>query len=115
LRAKLHDRASELRQRATASEDRLWDAICDRKLMGRKFRRQAPISGFIVDFYCAQERLVIEVDGPIHASQRGADAMRQQALEDMGLRVLRFENAEVDTKLLTVLAQIRQAFSSPSK
>lgn len=111
LRGKLRARAIEFRERATPSEDRLWTAIRDRKLMGRKFRRQVPIAGFIVDFYCAGERLVIEVDGPIHESQREADALRQQALEDMGLHVLRFENHEVDTQLLKVLASIRQFFT----
>jgi very-short-patch-repair endonuclease len=111
LRAKLHDRASELRQRATPSEERLWAALSGRKQMGRKFRRQVPIGGFIVDFYCSEERLVIEVDGLIHTSQREADSLRQQALEEMGLRVLRYENAQVDNDLLTVLAHIREVFN----
>ena len=83
--------------------------------MGRKFRRQAPIGGFIVDFYCSQERLVIEVDGSIHETQREADALRQQALEDMGLHVLRFENREVDTQLFNVLKRISQTIAKSSQ
>ena len=63
--------------------------------MGYKFRRQHTIDRFIVDFYCTEARLVIEVDGIIHDDQQEADQLRTEIIESLGLRVLRFTNGEV--------------------
>jgi very-short-patch-repair endonuclease len=60
-----------------------------------KFRRQHPVNRFIVDFYCPDADLVIEVDGAVHDSTREQDRARQEVLESLGLRVLRFTNDEV--------------------
>ncbi len=73
-----------------------------------KFRRQHSIDRFIVDFYCAELQLVIEIDGPIHELPN-ADAERQRFLESMGLRVLRFSNDEVLNAIDHVLRRIEEA------
>jgi very-short-patch-repair endonuclease len=80
--------------------------------LGLKFRRQHRIGPFVVDFYCVESRLVIEVDGPIHESQAHADAERQEYLEALGLQVLRFSNDEVLTNANNVFAAIKRATSS---
>ena len=64
-------------------------------MQGLKFRRQHAIDRYIVDFYCPEARLVIEVDGPIHRYTQDEDAQRQIKLEEHGLRVLRFTNDQV--------------------
>jgi very-short-patch-repair endonuclease len=70
--------AREFRKGPTLGEKILWDALRGRKFDGIKFRRQQPIGYFVVDFYNSTHRLVIEVDGPIHQSQKDADAARQK-------------------------------------
>ena len=65
----------------------MWNSLRRKRLDGRKFRRQQPIGPFVVDFFCPAERLIVEVDGPIHDSQREADRVRQQLLETLGLHV----------------------------
>jgi very-short-patch-repair endonuclease len=102
--------ARKLRRDPTPSEDRLWHAIRKEQLDGRKFRRQMPIGPFVVDFYCAFERLIVEVDGPIHESQRAADQQRQAMLESLGLRFVRVTAAQVENHLSDVLQAIRTAF-----
>ena len=78
FKRRMHGVARVLRRHETAAEALLWQAIRNRKLNGRKFRRQVPIGAFVVDFYCASERLVIELDGPIHEDQQEADQLRQR-------------------------------------
>jgi very-short-patch-repair endonuclease len=70
LRYKMVEIARQFRKQPTPSEAILWQALRNRKLEGRKFRRQQPIGCFIVDFFCASERLIVEVDGLIHESQQ---------------------------------------------
>ena len=106
--------ARDLRQRQTPSERLLWNALRDRGQMGRKFRRQARIGHFVVDFYCAAERLVVEVDGGMHRQRRTADRGRQRMLEEMGLRVLRVTAEACEQNLHDVLEEIRSAFRSDS-
>jgi len=77
------------------------------------FRRQHPVEAFFVDFYCASARLVIEVDGPVHETRADDDRQRQEYLESLGLRVLRFSNADVFTRLDAVVDEIRQVCSNP--
>ena len=101
-------RAKELRQNMTPAEKTLWQNLRANRLDGWHFRRQQIIDGFIVDFYCHRAELVIEVDGPIHATQREADAKRETALRERGLAILRFTNHEVMNNLRTVLNTIRQ-------
>jgi very-short-patch-repair endonuclease len=110
LKAKMHDLAVELRKEHTASEDILWQALRRKQLMGRNFRRQNPIGAFVVDFYCPEESLAVEVDGAIHETQREADALRQEIIESLGIRFIRFTAEEVEMNLPNVLNKIRSSF-----
>lgn len=80
-----------------------------KQLLGYKFRRQHAIERFIVDFYCHDAGLVIEVDGPIHQYTAEEDAIRQELLESQGLRVLRFSNEQVLSDTKHVVRTIEQA------
>jgi very-short-patch-repair endonuclease len=106
--------ARQLRRESTPSEETLWQALRKRQLSGRKFRRQQPIGPFVVDFFCAEERLVVEVDGPIHQTQVDADNARQRLLEATGLRILRVTVSEVERDLEQVLRAISATFSAPA-
>ena len=110
-RAKLQ-RSKELRRHMTPAERRLWQRLRTNRLDGFHFRRQQIIAGFIVDFYCHQANLIIEVDGPIHDDQRAADEEREAILCSGELRVLRFTNAEILQDLPSVLDSIREALET---
>jgi very-short-patch-repair endonuclease len=102
----------------TTSERLLWNALRDRRLRGLKFRRQARIGHSIVDLYCAEHSLVIEVDGGIHQLQRTEDAERQAVLEGMGFRLLRVNAQDVENDLDLVIGLIGSTClegPSPSK
>src|SRR6266487_5841857 len=87
----------DLRNSSTAAEAVLWKSLQRRQLCGKKFRRQASIGRYIVDFYCPESRLVIELDGESHFSMTIDDyeAERTRYLEAQGLKVLRFENKDL--------------------
>jgi very-short-patch-repair endonuclease len=78
---------------------------------GLKFRRQQPLSQYIVDFVCAENKLIIEVDGSSHAEQADYDAARTAYLAARGFRVIRFTNAQILNELDAVLTAICQAAS----
>jgi len=101
--------ARDLRARETPVEDILWEELRGRRLDGMKFRRQHPIGAFVVDFCCAECRLVIELDGEIHAKQRQQDTEREAVLALAGYRVIRFPNQSVRNALPMVLEAIRLA------
>ena len=94
---RLTARARELRREETLAEKELWRMLRGRAFRGLKFRRQAPLLGYIADFYCPQLRLVIELDGGIHdtVEQRLRDENRDADLEAHGYTVLHIRNAEV--------------------
>jgi very-short-patch-repair endonuclease len=100
----------EMRRAPTPAEDALWQKLCNRQLADMKFRRQHPIDRHIVDFYCADAQLVIEVDRSAHDGPN-YDAERQDVLETLGLRVLRFRNADVLDHLEDVLSAINAAIT----
>ena len=93
---KLRDRARYLRKNSTPGEVRLWQGI-RRKALGVQFHRQVPIDNYIVDFFCHELGLVIEIDGFSHHSpeQYQYDLNRQSRLIDLGLKVVRFSEKEV--------------------
>ena len=99
-----------LRRALTPAEAALWSLLGKSRLQGRKFRRQHSIGPYVVDFYCAQERLVIELDGAAHDSARRVDHDRNRTrfLEELGLRIVRIENREVFDNPDGVLAYIAQ-------
>ena len=73
----------------------LWGLVRGRKLLGLKFRRQAPIGRFVVDFLCHEQALVVEADGPIHVDRGEYDGEREAWLARQGFTVVRFSNAEI--------------------
>ncbi len=88
-------RARDLRKNPTEAERILWQHVRRRQLGGFRFRRQHAIGPYIVDFYCFEERVAIEVDGGQHSRQAAYDAERTSFLESEGVRVLRFWNNQV--------------------
>ena len=100
------ERARNLRRRSTDAERILWHELRGRRFDGLRFRRQQPIGPYIVDFYCSEARLVIELDGETHRGRELADRERQSRLELEGLRVLRAGNEEVYDNLEGVLEAI---------
>jgi very-short-patch-repair endonuclease len=92
----------------TPAERVLWEALRDRRLGGLKFRCQHPIGPFVLDFYCPERRLVVEVDGGIHnePDQAAYDAARTEHLRAFGLAVVRVRNDEVYDDLPAALARI---------
>ncbi len=102
--------AREFRTTPTLSEKRLWEALRDRRLGGEKFRRQQQIGPFIVDFFCPAQRLIVEVDGAVHDTQREHDAERQRLLEASGYRIVRVSARDVETDMPSVLSLIATCF-----
>jgi len=100
----------ELRKNQTGAESRLWSVLRNRKLEGRKFRRQYTIGTYTVDFYCFEEKLVVELDGGSHDNVGSIiyDEKRNSYMESKGLRIIRFTNKEVYYHLEEVLNGIRQ-------
>jgi len=112
LWARLKPLARQMRREPTEAEALLWQHLRNHRLLGFKFRRQHSIERFIVDSYCAEARLVVEVEGPIHQYQQEEDRIRQAFLESQGLRVLRFPNQDVLRNPEQVIRQISAALTS---
>jgi very-short-patch-repair endonuclease len=98
-----------LRVRATQAEIRLWSRLRRKEIDGFRFRRQQPIGAYIVDFFCPEARLIIEVDGGQHGEDNERDAARTEWLERSGYRVMRFWNNDVLARTDDVLATILDA------
>ena len=105
--------ARQLRRRLTPTEQALWSALRGDRLHGFKFRRQHPFGPYVLDFFCVQSQLVIELDGSVHnhPDQIDYDRDRTAYLESQGLRVLRFRNQDIADKLDEVLTKILEATS----
>ena len=101
----------ELRSYGTAAEAVLWKSLRRRQLLGKKFRRQYSIGRYIVDFYCPENRLVVELDGDAHFSTtiEGYESERTQFLNGLGLTIVRFENRDLLENLDGVLEAIKNA------
>lgn len=103
----LVERAKEMRRNPTPAEFKLWYFL---RFLHPRFLRQRPIDSFIVDFYCPELDLVIEVDGDPHFTEEGKarDAERSQILNSLGLKVIRFSNSEVLNNFKTIQQQISE-------
>ena len=106
LWGKLKPLARQMRKEPTASERVLWERLRNRRLGGFKFRRQHSVERFIVDFYCAEAGLVVEIDGPVHQYSEEEDRIRQSFIEGQGLRVVRFSDEEVMRNINSVLKRV---------
>ena len=105
---KLKELARKLRKNSTLSEVLLWEQIKNRKLMGCRFLRQKPIDNYIVDFFCPELMLAIEVDGITHDNKADFDKDRQDRLESLGVKFLRFLDIDIKTNLQGVLSMIQR-------
>ena len=92
----------------------MWKVLRSRQLEGHKFRRQAPIGPYIVDFFCYEKKLIIELDGGHHAEQVDDDDERTRFLEADGFRVMRFWNNQVMAETKAVVESILDALNVPS-
>jgi very-short-patch-repair endonuclease len=102
--------AYDLRNSMTDAEKALWERLRKRQLAGFRFRRQHPVNEFIVDFFCYEKNLVIELDGGVHDDnyQMERDNERSIILNRLGLKVLRFRNEEIFNDIDSVLNSITQ-------
>ncbi len=111
------ERARSLRAQSTPAEQVFWELVRDRRFLGLKFRRQHQVGDYVVDFYCDQSKLVVELDGPVHesAERLQADRKRGAYLASLGLKVLRLPNARLLESPDEVLAELATAaFPSPA-
>jgi very-short-patch-repair endonuclease len=106
-RKDLKQRVRTLRKNQTPAEKELWQHIRKRKLIV-EFHRQVPLVDYIVDFYCHEIGLAIELDGSIHDTQFLEDAKRQERIAKYGVRFLRFSNDEIITNMEMVLLKIKR-------
>jgi very-short-patch-repair endonuclease len=106
-----------LRRNQTDAERLLWFRLRDRRLDGWKFKRQVQIDRFVVDFLCADAKLIVDLDGGHHSQNSERDADRTRVLEAMGYLVLRFWNHDVirntDGVLEEILSTVNQHRSEP--
>ena len=106
----------ELRKNSTGSEKIFWETVRNRKFENKKFYRQYPIffdyhdkqRFFIADFYCHEERLIVELDGKMHDFQKDYDELRTYIINTVGIKVIRFKNEEIENKLDMVLDELRK-------
>ena len=113
----LIEKAKLLRKNATYSEKLLWRYLRGKQILGFRFDRQKPIDKYIVDFYCDELNLVIEIDGITHNNKKEEDIRRQNELENLGLIILRFNAFEVINNLKGVLELIHdwiKKYNQPS-
>ncbi len=105
----------QLRNHPTKAEQELWQYLRNKKLSGRRFRRQYSVANYILDFYCCEEKLAVELDGRLHYDNEGLmiDKERDAFLNAQGIRVLRFENRRVFEEIVEVLKEIRMCFNTP--
>jgi very-short-patch-repair endonuclease len=91
----LKEKARKLRNNSTLTEIMLWQQLKGRQIRGYDFHRQKPLGKYIVDFFCNELNLAIEVDGESHFGKQDYDALRQNELEKLGVLILRFSDMEV--------------------
>jgi len=105
-------KARKLREEMTDAERLLWWNLRDRRLQGYKFRRQFPVAGFVADFACLEQRLIVEVDGSQHLDEAAYDLRRTDKLSELGYQIVRFWNDDVLLKTDGVLESILNALST---
>src|SRR5438093_9883084 len=102
----LKERARELRKKMTLAEILLWKQLKGKQLCGYDFDRQRPVGRRIVDFYCKELKLAVDVDGSVHDFTRKEDDRRQREIEALGITLLRFWNHAVKNDIRSVLNKI---------
>jgi very-short-patch-repair endonuclease len=109
---KLKERRIELRKNQTPQEVVLW-ARLRLKNLGFKFKRQHSVGPYILDFYCPEKKLAIEIDGSQHIENKEYDNERCLYLSDLGIRTLRFWNNEINTDIVAVIDKIINELNNP--
>jgi very-short-patch-repair endonuclease len=108
--------ARMLRTEQTAAEKAVWELIRNRKFRGFKFRRQYVVEGFVLDFYCHELRLGIEVDGSIHLKQKDYDELRQEIIESEGIGLIRITNKDImRSSKNEILEKIRKTINKSAR
>lgn len=111
-KAQLLPRRRKLRRSLTPAEATLWLSLKNSKLAGRKFRRQHSVGNYILDFYCVEEHVAVELDGEVHRNEAAEeyDYRRKRYLNEIGIKVIRFENFLVFDDIDLVLIRIESFF-----
>ncbi len=104
--------ARDFRKSSTKSEETLWQVLRNRQWNNLKFRRQHPIGPFVVDFFCAELNLIVEIDGLIHKQQEKRDAERQSLIESCGYQFFRISAKQVEDNLSGVLLYLKKIIDS---
>ncbi len=104
--------ARELRQNMTEAEKLLWERLKKKQLDGHRFRRQHPVYRYVLDFYCHEKNLAIELDGGVHRKSEEYDEFRDETLKSTGIETLRFSNDDVFNNIDQVLTEIKERLSS---
>ncbi len=108
--------ARNLRKNSTKAERIIWQVVRNRRIKNKKFRRQYPIEfeyygqkrHFIADFYCHECKLIIEIDGGIHETQKDYDKLRTQIINKLGIKVVRFKNKDLENSLDKVIEKLKK-------
>jgi len=106
--------ARTLRKDSTKAEKLAWELLRDRKFKDYKFRRQHVIEGFVLDFYCHELKLGVEIDGKIHLKRKDYDRLRQEIIESEGINIIRITNKELLNKKRSILEKIEKTLSYAS-
>jgi very-short-patch-repair endonuclease len=109
----------KLRRKGTPAEIILWRNVRNREFLNTKFLRQHPIPFkidgmkrfFVADFYCYASKLVIEIDGGIHETQQEYDALRTFVIQQLGIKVIRFSNEDIEHHLDNVMSELKKALT----
>ena len=111
----------DLRINATLTENKFWERVRNRKFLGKKFYRQYPIffdtlgkeTFYVADFYCHEEKLVIELDGKIHKYQKDNNKLRTELINEKGIRVVRFKNEAIEKDIDKVFNKLKKKLTQP--
>jgi very-short-patch-repair endonuclease len=104
--------ARQLRKDETKAEKLVWETIRNRKFRGFKFRRQHVVQGFVLDFYCQEVKLGIEIDGAVHYKRKDYDRLRQDIIESKGINVIRIKNRDILNDKSSILKKMRKSIAN---
>jgi very-short-patch-repair endonuclease len=110
----LVERTRELRQKQTSAEQMLWEMVRDRRLLNFKFRRQHQFGDYVLDIFCHEAKLAVELDGAVHAQRREKDHKRDAYLKSQGIQVIRISNETLLNHTASALEQIVALLPSPA-
>jgi len=102
------EKRRQLRSDMPPAEKKLWQHLRNKQLLGFRFRRQVSVGKYVVDFYCAEAKLVIEIDGDSHSGNEAYDSARQHFIESFGVRFLRFTNCDISESIEGVVGMIEK-------